>query len=67
MVETVHYVDSAVPIPTSEVGIVSKALQTFIAWPKYLMRMTLYYTSVCVYTNIVTYVVFSFVVLCVAT
>jgi len=40
MVETVCCGDVVVPIPTSEVSIVSQALKTFIAWPKYFVRIT---------------------------
>lgn len=52
MVETIHYGDVTVLIPTSEVRIVSKALQTFIPRPKDLVRMMPCYTSVNIYTNI---------------
>jgi len=39
MVETVCYGDVVVPMPTLEVGIISHAVGTFIAWPKHLVRM----------------------------
>jgi len=66
MIDTIFYGDTPVPIPTSEVGIVSQALQTFIVSPKRHMRMTPqmelvtpHITSVCISTNIVTYVICS--------
>ena len=55
-VETICIGDAAVPIPTSEVGIVSQALGTFIAWPKHLLRMTPDIEMVCICSNTFTYV-----------
>jgi len=58
MVETVCYSDVTVRIPTSEVGIVSQAVGTFIVWPKHLVRMTPHIQLVCICSNIFTYVVY---------
>jgi len=57
-VETICYGDAAVPIPTSEVGIVSQAVGTFIAWPKHLVGMTPHIELVCICSNIFPYVLY---------
>ena len=38
VVEEIRDADGRVPVPTDEVQTVGQALQTFIAWPKYLVR-----------------------------
>jgi len=58
MVETICYGDAAVPIPISEVGIVSQAVGTFIAWLKHYVRMTPHIELVCICSNIFTYVLY---------
>jgi len=59
MVETVCYGDDSVPMPTSEVGIVSQAMGTFIALSKHLLRMTPQIELVCICSNIFSYVVYN--------
>jgi len=54
MVEKIHYGDFAIPLSTSEVVIVAQTLQTFIVWPKYLLRLTSN-SLVYIYTSIITY------------
>ena len=38
VVEQVRDSNASVPIPTSEVQFVGQALQTFISWPRHLLR-----------------------------
>jgi len=38
-VPKVRVVDARVPLPTDEVTIVVEAFQTFIAWPRHLVRI----------------------------